>query len=444
MRILAFILVLVLSIRAIAIDFEGVSSSAIHVEAEAATGLDAGVFVVPSLQGVSISYTAQSSTASVKWYRFSNLGGAYAEEITSTVDGDKSIVQAQNSDMGYIVEEGSHRLCFWVIDYSAHHLSMSSLMPSEEQECGRYELKFSGKAEEIPYYTINGRRMVLSRELIAEYTTLRYDEASFSYITQTAEETFESIGSELHIMAPLCNTTVKLHGDKFLRAWGNEVAIESPLITPITVDVQTKATQISRDNDNEQKDGSADGLGGSAPCEITFEAAVSDAAVFTEWQISRSAEFEINENTFNELSFDYTFRENGTTYVRFVANNADGNCEYVGNTYEVFIGESRLSIPNAFSPEASPGVNDEWKVSYRSLVSYECHIFNRWGTRLFSSKDSAEGWDGKYAGKYVPAGVYFYVIKAEGADGIKYEKSGDINIIKYKEGSTTSGSENIE
>lgn len=47
-------------------------------------------------------------------------------------------------------------------------------------------------------------------------------------------------------------------------------------------------------------------------------------------------------------------------------------------------------------------------------------------------KDPAQGWDGKYNGKFVPAGVYYYVIKAEGADGVKYDLSGDINIVNYK------------
>ena len=56
----------------------------------------------------------------------------------------------------------------------------------------------------------------------------------------------------------------------------------------------------TRDNDNEIKD-SADGLGGSAPCDITFEAIVTDAAIFREWQISRSPEFDITENTYSEL-----------------------------------------------------------------------------------------------------------------------------------------------
>ena len=77
-------------------------------------------------------------------------------------------------------------------------------------------------------------------------------------------------------------------------------------------------------------------------------------------------------------------------------------------------------------------------MSYKSLIDYECHIFNRWGKELFQSKDPAQGWDGKYGGKYVPAGVYFYVIKAKGSDGRKYNKSGDINIINYKRNETGS------
>ena len=119
--------------------------------------------------------------------------------------------------------------------------------------------------------------------------------------------------------------------------------------------------------------------------------------------------------------------------MRFVANNADGTCEFTAPVYEIYIGESQLEIPNAFSPQGSPGVNDEWKVSYKSLISYECHIYNRWGKELFSSTDPSQGWDGRQGGKYVPAGVYFYVIKAMGADGRRYEKAGDINIINFRQ-----------
>ena len=47
--------------------------------------------------------------------------------------------------------------------------------------------------------------------------------------------------------------------------------------------------------------------------------------------------------------------------------------------------------------------------------------------------DPSQGWDGRYNGKLVPAGVYYYVIKARGTDGKNYKKSGDINIVRYKD-----------
>lgn len=439
MKALALCIALGVCSAAGAVQFDGASAAAVAIQADASTGLDGGIFVLPSVAGVTAVIDGPADGVTV--YRFSRLGGAYAEEIAVDRSSGSARFALEPSDMGYIVEQGGRRTCFWVVDYSAYEFEPGTLTPSAEQQCGRAALDFTGSAGEIPYYTINGRRMVLSRELEVEYSTLVFDENSYSYTQGTAVEPLASIGTTVHVTAPLCDTSFRLTGDRFLRAWGRAESIESPVMKTIAVDAHARATQAQRDVDNEQKDGSLDGLGGSAPCDISFEAAVSDAAIFTEWQISRTPEFEIPDNTFSDLVLDYTFRENGTTYVRFVANNAEGTCEYVSQTFEIFIGESKLSIPNAFSPDASPGVNDEWKVSYKSIVSYECHIFNRWGTRLFSSTDPSIGWDGKYKGKFVPAGVYYYVIKAEGADGVHYDKAGDINIIKYDQGTTGTGTE---
>ena len=86
-------------------------------------------------------------------------------------------------------------------------------------------------------------------------------------------------------------------------------------------------------------------------------------------------------------------------------------------------------------------------MSYKSIVSFECHIFNRWGNEIISFSDPAQGWDGKKGGKLVPSGVYYYVIKAVGSDGKKYNLSGDINIINSKQSvgtGTSSGEETIE
>lgn len=418
-------------------------SNVVEITPDNSTGL-AAVYVLESTYGATMAYDAASAASAVQWQRFSNLGGAYAEDVTPVRNGARLSVPCQAGDMGYIITENGRQTCYWVVDYSRHELELRALTyDSAESDCSRAVLRLDGNAAEIPYYTINGRHMVLSRELTLDYITLEFDQETFIYRQVPGSETLASAGQIIAVPAALCTTSYTLGGDRFLRSWNRQQSVVSPTMSATAVDASTRATQTPHDADNEQGSDSDGSLGGSAPCNIVFEAAVTDAAVFTEWQISRDADFATVDNSFNELSLDYTFTDQGTTYVRFTANNADGTCPCEGETYQIFIGESKLDIPNAFSPGTSPGVNDLWKVSYKSLVSYKCHIFNSWGKQLFSSTDPSEGWDGMAGGKVVPAGVYYYVIEALGADGIKYKKAGDINVIDYgiTPGTSSSGQE---
>lgn len=407
------------------LDFSGSNTPVVSYTPQSSTGLEQ-VYVIENASGVTASYPS----ANVRWYRFSNLGGGYAQEVASTVSGSTSSVTLGRDDSGYIVEDGGRQHCFWIVNYANHRLALNALEPAPEQDCGRLMLVLDGEASEIPYYTVNGRRLTLSRELQLTWNTLEFDEDSFVYNPVAASETLDAIDTHFSVPAPMIDTHYHLSGDRFLKEWGQEESVESASVAASAVDANTRAVQSVRENDNEQKE-DATGLGGSAPCEISFEAIISDAAIYHRWELSRDADFGILENSYSELDFDYTFTENGSYYVRLVANNDAGTCEFTGTVYEIFIGESKLLIPNAFSPQSSPGVNDEWKVSYKSLIQFECHIFNRLGTCLYSSTDPAQGWDGKYRGKFVPAGVYYYVIKARGADGVEYKRSGDINIINY-------------
>ena len=117
--------------------------------------------------------------------------------------------------------------------------------------------------------------------------------------------------------------------------------------------------------------------------------------------------------------------------VKLTVSDQQTTC-VVEDEVQIDISESYLKIPNAFSPGTTPGVNDEFKVAYKSLVRFKATIFNRWGLKLYEWTDPAQGWDGKKGGKYVVPGVYFYVIEAEGSDGIKYKEKGDINILRPK------------
>lgn len=414
------------------LSFSNLPQKTIVIKPDSGSGLEE-LYVVSTVRNVTMTYSASSPTASVKWYRYSNLGGGYAEEIQGVAhSGNEWSIVRFEGDMGYIVDEGTDRHCYWVVDYEDHPLGLESLSVIPTDECDMVTLDLVGEADKIMYYTVNGRGVELDRGLTLSYYTMEYDEDVENFIETFKETDLSSVTGEIHIQAPYCDTRFTLSGDRFAREWGIGQSVESPIYQSTAVDGYTRAVQEERDSPNEQKEGGSGELGGSAPVNIVFSAAVTPAAIFYEWQTSIDEDFNNIINRYNELELEQTYTEMGRTYIRFVAADASGRCEYYGPVYTVQIGESRLDIPNAFSPNASEGTNDEWKVSYKSIVKFECHIFNRYGEKMITLTDPSQGWDGKYKGKFVPAGVYFYVIKAEGSDGIKYDKAGDINIIGYK------------
>ncbi len=414
------------------LDFSGNEYQPVIDTPAVSSGLDA-VYVFAELNGVSASYRSASSNY-VRWYRFSNLGGGYAEEITGIRhEGNITVLPMIEPDMGYIIEDGNTRHYYWIVDYSAHSLDLESIsVDKEDSDCSTVALSFKGNAAPIYYYTINGQRQELSRGLELRYSTLEYvaDNDTYTFVDRDTE--VEHITGSVRVAAPLCNTDFTLSGDRFLKSWGIARSVTSGYYEAAAVEAHTTADQMVRDNDNEQSSGDVSSLGGSAPAEINFHAVATDAAIFREWQIASDPEFNFIEYRDNNFDMDYVFRNEGMFYVRFMASNAAGTCDWYSPSYEVSIGESDIKCPNAFSPGASEGVNDEWKVSYKSIIDFECHIFNRWGVQVCHFSDPSQGWDGKYNGKLVPAGVYYYIIKAHGADGKEYNLKGDINIINYR------------
>lgn len=135
---------------------------------------------------------------------------------------------------------------------------------------------------------------------------------------------------------------------------------------------------------------------------------------------------------YNDDVLRYTFREEGTYYVRLVAVSNNESCVYEGEPFVITIGTSSLEMPNAFSPGTIDGKNDEWKVAYKSIVEFRCWIFDKWGVQMYYSENPGDGWDGKHNGRLVSPGVYYYVIEARGADGVEYKRNGHINILRSR------------
>lgn len=429
--LLSAILLLPRGAEAASVTFAGTTADVISIEPDSRSGLDAIYVVDRTSPALQISF---ESTSSITWWRYGANGGAYAEQLTDiTHNGNRWTLTAPAGNAGYMIEiDGGGHYYFWLCDYSTSPFEANSIEVAGS-DCSGVELHFDGKAERMTYYSINGRALEIDRGITISYTTEQFDEESGRFANVAVEENRAWLGPTVSMPAPYCTTRFTVSGDRFLSRWQHKPdEATSASFRPVAVDAHTSAEQNRRDSDNEQGNSDNEALGGSAPAEITFSAAVTEAAIFTEWQISRSPEFDPVTFSTNDTEFDYTFQEMGTFYVRFLAANDDASCDFTSDTYSVFVGESALICPNAFSPGASEGVNDIWKVSYKSIIKFECHIYNKWGVKMAEFTNPADGWDGKYNGKVVPAGVYYYVIKATGADGRKYDRSGDINIVNYR------------
>lgn len=423
------------SVSAASVSFEGNSYKVIEEEPSRQSGLN-GVFVLHDMAGVSVVYT--SANSNVEWSVFSNAGGAYAVSVDNIVkEGNRYILNSPAANSGYIIKDGADTYYFWIVDHSSFPMAINSIAQAADNDCNSVVLEVDGSAPEMAYYGINGRREVLSRDIRLSYNSLEWNETSKLFEEYEVIKNLASVSERIVTFPPAyCETTYRLSGDRFMEEWDTAEEYETVSYFPHAVNVMTEATQ-TQDSPDDQEVGSnvikfeTSGLGGSAPCDINFTAYVTDGVLHSEWQIAEDEDFENILYRFNEQDINFVFREEGRRYVRFIGSNSDGSCMAFGDTYTVAIGSSELKIPNAFSPD-DDGVNDVWKVSYRSLVDFKCSIFNRQGHLLYSFDNPDEGWDGKKNGKAVKPGVYFYVIQATGADGMKYKKSGDINILKYK------------
>lgn len=409
------------------LEFSGLTKDAIPVVPEASTGLEK-IYVVNNLSGVAASFKSNSGS-SVEWFKFNQSGGGFVEPVASKLENGVSTLSTLEGNCGYIVKEGNRQFAFWVVDYSAYYFNIESIGFDQNQDCGVANLNLVADCNPIQYYTINGVPKQLDRKIEISYDTQVWNQELLAYETQTVVKQLSNISNSLVVQAPLCNTIFTISGDCFLSAWGVKDVVASDTYQTKSIEAYTVAEQAKRDNPNEVKP-EGETLGGSAPAEITFTAFCSDAVEFKEWQFSKTADFSDIIFKMNTDEVVYTFDEEGTVYVKFVYDNADGTCLAEGDVYNVTIGESMIDCPNAFSPNATEGINDEWKVSYKSIVSFQCWIFDRYGNKIIQFDDPALGWDGKHKGKFVKPGVYFYVIEAVGADGKEYKMKGDINILK--------------
>ena len=209
----------------------------------------------------------------------------------------------------------------------------------------------------------------------------------------------------------------------FASFWSFEGQAQEPQPT-----VSPTATYTNDDGDMIE---TSDNFAGQAPLSVTFRANPDDMEGYNpiyEWHFRMEGESKDFMVRYEENT-EYTFTASGTTIVTL---NVILNDKHVIEPFVicVTISESKLTFPNAFSPNGD-GINDIFRAKeYQSLVEFHAYIFNRWGQKLYEWTNPDGGWDGKYNGKDVSDGVYFVLVKAKGADGRNYNIRKDVNLLR--------------
>ena len=381
-----------------------------------------------------------SIATNVKWYKLNNPSPIYT--------GVDVFDQLENAT-GYILEEeNGNRITFWVIDYK-NYLPTSSMIvvdSIQESECKELKLSINPKVPELYYKTPSGDSITISRKFTISYKTMEWTD-KWSTITSTVPLTLP-LTSQISVTAPLCDTYFTLYGDQYANDLGLSTdSITSPLYNAVAVEchITTAVTSPRKHDKNNESEAPYDvtQLSISAPFDVQFTGNANEPVAETyKWEIYKD-----NSNQPLIIRTDkdhlYSFTEKGTYNVKFVASN-----KYCSKTdsIKITVSESEISAPNVFTPN-DDGFNDEFRVAYKSITSFEAWVYNRWGRLVFHWTDPTKGWDGTINGRKAATGPYYYVIKALGADFNpntkpdakthlrlgEYLLKGDINLLRGKE-----------
>lgn len=90
-----------------------------------------------------------------------------------------------------------------------------------------------------------------------------------------------------------------------------------------------------------------------------------------------------------------------------------------------------IKVKNAFTPNGD-GINDLWQIydDYACLKNVSLHVFNRYGHKVFESRDYCNNWDGTYNGKPVPDATYYAVINFTLITGKVVTMRTDLTILR--------------
>lgn len=152
----------------------------------------------------------------------------------------------------------------------------------------------------------------------------------------------------------------------------------------------------------------------------------SQKAIKWSWQ------FGIGEGSSSNRNPVYTFRDTGVHQVRLIVTHQSGCTDTLIKYIDV---EPLVTyfLPNAFSPNFD-GINEEFKGTGNlfGMTDFKMTIWNRWGERVFETKDPREAWNGRInnAGEVASEGVYVYLVTFTGPRQKLFSYKGFATLVK--------------
>ena len=164
--------------------------------------------------------------------------------------------------------------------------------------------------------------------------------------------------------------------------------------------------------------------------EVVFTDASHSANVISwNWYFMNTAQY---TSVLQNPSFAYT--EPGSYAIALVVKSDHGCIDTL--VRQLIVGEDfGIYVPNAFTPN-DDGLNDLFQPKGFGVTEYELNIFDRWGEKVFHTKNFTEGWNGiKQKKKDVnyaicEDGVYSWIITCTSVFGKAHELTGHVTLIK--------------
>ena len=336
-----------------------------------------------------------------------------------------------NAESGhtYRVEVGGESETFAVIDWSKYRLANCTLRV--EPACDKTYIFVDNIGIALYYDTVGGKHTI-ERQLMLEYKNAVWNDESVDWLTQEQSDTLTGDVSASEIGKLLIDSDFKLSDvtpdapfeEDTLYAQGVVAIASACHLTHVTT---RRGTEITNEKEAPIKE---DVVEGSAPLDIFFQSHPSPKTDYYDWTISRGSD-KITQRPERDIRylFDDASETGPVTYtVELKVGNS--TCQDSAKI-DVTLNASFIMVPNVFTPNGD-GMNDEFRVAYRSICSFHCWVFNRWQHQVYSWSDPAKGWNGTINGRPAPESAYVYIVEATGCDGKKYKLKGMVNLLRGK------------